>query len=299
MKFKKMIDLIKEQEDFLNLLKSKEINFAKLVNFSNIEKIDLNYMSKNFNQTNDGFEERRTLFELLIIKLNNEEFLQIMEKQKQHKILHNCQGIFLAIKNNKRKIIQYFLDKKINLDVNNIFRGSNGEEKDCYNSVLMNAAFELDETNNDLFQIILDRTKNINNRSEITYYNGDIGNDNAANYAAYNGDVKKLEMLYLAGVNFSNVEVDEETTPCQQLYKVLKEKNELDLFVNFMEKYSDLLTLEINRKTKLLDKYFQYKLHYDGLVEYFNSIESILLKMNIENNLNLQINNKIIKKNKI
>lgn len=299
MKFKKMIDLIKEQEDFLNLLKSKEINFAKLVNFSNIEKIDLNYMSKNFNQTNDGFEERRTLFELLIIKLNNEEFLQIMEKQKQHKILHNCQGIFLAIKNNKRKIIQYFLDKKINLDVNNIFRGSNGEEKDCYNSVLMNAAFELDETNNDLFQIILDRTKNINNRSEITYYNGDIGNDNAANYAAYNGDVKKLEMLYLAGVNFSNVEVDEETTPCQQLYKVLKEKNELDLFVNFMEKYSDLLNLELNRKIKLLDKYFQYKNHYNNLIEYFNVIENILLKMNIEKNLYLNLNNKLIKKNKI
>ena len=96
-----------------------------------------------------------------------------------------------------------------------------------------------------------------------------------------------------------SLEVYGETTPCQQLYKVLKEENKLEMFVNFMENHKDLLTLEINRKTKLLDKYFQYKLHYDGLVEYFNSIESILLKMNIENNLNLQINNKIIKKNKI
>ena len=235
----------------------------------------------------------------MVIKLNNEEFLLVMEKQKNHKILKSCQGIFLAIKNNKREIIKYILDKKIDLDITNIFRGSNGEDNDCYNSVLMSAAFELNESNNDLFQIILDRTKNINHRSEITYYNGDIGNDNAANYAAYNGDVKKLEMLYLAGVNFSNVEVYGETTPCQQLYKVLKEENKLEMFVNFMENHKDLLTLEINRKTKLLDKYFQYKLHYDGLVEYFNSIESILLKMNIENNLNLQINNKIIKKNKI
>jgi len=52
-----------------------------------------------------------------------------------------------------------------------------------------------------------------------------------------------------------HVEVYGETTPCQQLYKVLKEENKLEMFVNFMENHKDLLTLEINRKTKLLDKY--------------------------------------------
>lgn len=287
-----------KQLDFLQLLRDG-INFKNQVHIDILNDLDLNFFI---------YDERKnvfcSLYEHMMSHLSTTDFINALNNYTGPFVNLDdklCMAAFSAIEGGDRVLIEYLLPQITNFDKENIYLDKDGEYWTAGRTLLLDAIFDLPEEQNDLFDIILSKTKNIGKLTNVTYYNGDMGQENGAHFAAYKLNTYRLSQMYYAGCDFSAKELYNNSTPCQALYaSCLSDHKNIALFNSFMLEHEDLLNLELQQVQKdeisfFLEQHSEYISDIKNLKNTFN--EKKLLKHIIADNTSEK--QKYIKTNKL